>query len=163
MTTTPGSEAGSNPEVPELTSVPLNRRWRSPMRRSSLLSILAASIALVIPWNAGAQTPATFTVSKSAAPQGARLMAQADLNGDGRLDLVTATRSAPYKISVFLAGAGGAFTISQEISVPGPPSAVLIEDFNRNGKADLLFDGHFANGHGDGTFGAYTTGAGDGS
>jgi hypothetical protein len=69
----------------------------------------------------------------------------ADLNGDGRHDIITSGIS----INVFLADANGAFTKSAAHVGTGPSAAA---DVNGDGKLDLFAPSRTLLGNGDGTF-----------
>ena len=67
-------------------------------------------------------------------------LAAADLNHDGRLDLVAANRSSD-SISVVLATPGGGFGTATDYASGGTgsyPSAVAIGDFDKDGKPDIF-------------------------
>jgi hypothetical protein len=107
----------------------------------------------------------TFTLAPSspiAIGNGASALIAADLNGDGKLDLIV-SNSTDKTISVFLGKGDGSFTpatgspFASSLAV----SALAIGDFNGDGKLDLALatDGNSSNtgvqvwlGNGDGTF-----------
>ncbi len=82
----------------------------------------------------------------------------ADLNGDGRLDLVVADDNSSA-VSVLLGNGDGTFQPHQEYTVSGIPGYVIVADFDRNGILDLAVSaGGFVSilvGNGDGTFQAH--------
>jgi hypothetical protein len=96
--------------------------------------------------------------SNPTAPAGSTVVA--DFNGDGRLDVASASLSGA-QISVLLGDGTGSFTATNTITTPAPPYILLTADFNGDGRADLavltldnsgtttltVFDGN-----GDGTF-----------
>jgi FG-GAP-like repeat/Bacterial Ig-like domain (group 3) len=91
-------------------------------------------------------------------------LAVADLNGDGKLDIV-ATDSYTYGlVGVFFGNGDGTFQPPQIYSTGGGyPSQVVIRDINADGKADLLVGQNSAPGFGaDGTV-AVLLGNGDGT
>lgn len=113
----------------------------------------------------------------------ARFIAAADLNGDGRIDLVT-TSSLSHVVAVALGRGDGTFGPAQQFPAGTSPFGIVAADFNGDGKVDLavannagLLPSQAANtvsvllGKGDGTFGApvsfpvgqrpYTLAAGD--
>ena len=71
-----------------------------------------------------------------------------DLNGDGIPDLVVTT---PTALVAYLGNGDGTFT--QKSSTPIGPGAVVLADFNHDGKLDFATSGNLlALGNGDGTF-----------
>ncbi len=62
----------------------------------------------------------------------ADIVTAADLDGDGRLDLVT----AGTRVAVLLADGKGGFTAARSV-FPRPVGSIAIGDFNRDGKPDL--------------------------
>jgi hypothetical protein len=82
----------------------------------------------------------------------------ADLNGDGKLDLVVSDCNSNY-ISVQLGNGDGTFQDPQTYSVVSCPFVVAAGDFNGDGKLDLAVANWNSNtvsvllGNGDGTFG----------
>jgi hypothetical protein len=89
---------------------------------------------------------------------GPRSLAVADLNGDGKRDLVVANGS--NSVSVLLGTGGGAFATAVNHAVAGNPISVAIADFNADGKPDLAVASESNNtvstliGNGAGGFGA---------
>ncbi|HEY1685870.1 MAG TPA: FG-GAP-like repeat-containing protein [Tepidisphaeraceae bacterium] len=90
-------------------------------------------------------------------------IATADLNGDGRTDIVVANQGSD-SLTVLMSGANGVFT-SSTYTLAGDPQAVAIGDMNGDGKADIVvatstpYGGTAADnvtillGNGNGTFG----------
>jgi hypothetical protein len=102
-----------------------------------------------------------FTVGDS--PEG---LATADLNGDGKLDLLTTTGSLANglrEVKVLLGNGNGTFQKPVSIVPGGRPTGVAVGDFTGDGKPDLLLIDRFNNtvsvlpGSGNGTFGAAIT------
>lgn len=94
--------------------------------------------------------------------------ASADLNGDGKADLVTAN-SYDNTVSVMLGKGNGTFRAKVDYSVGSSTYGIVVADLNGDGKPDLaatgnLWDGsHLDNkvfvliGNGNGTFRAYSS------
>jgi hypothetical protein len=111
----------------------------------------------------------TFRSGPTTSAPHAILLAAADVNGDGKEDLVAATDS--YKLTVMLGNGDGSFRALASIPVIGV-SSPAIADFNKDGKPDLVvldWNGQTAQilfGAGDGTFptsARYLVGANAGS
>jgi Predicted beta-xylosidase len=79
--------------------------------------------------------------------------AQADFNGDGQLDLAIFNSYTHY-LTVLLGQGDGQFTAGTPIQLFESPKRLLVADFNRDGKADLLIGDSLLAGRGDGTFDA---------
>jgi Ca2+-binding RTX toxin-like protein len=87
----------------------------------------------------------------------------ADLNGDGKLDLVATSNSiSNQSISVLLGDGTGNFGVATNFSVGLSPEAVVVGDFNSDGKIDLAasnggsHDVSVLLGNGAGSFGTAT-------
>lgn len=79
-----------------------------------------------------------------------------DVNGDGKMDVVTANASEDT-VSVLIGNSSGQFPTHTEIPVGYSPIAVLARDMNADGFADVVtanYDGTISTlqGHGNGTF-----------
>jgi hypothetical protein len=89
-------------------------------------------------------------------------VAVADVNGDGRPDLVVANKYSG-SVSVLLGNGNGTFQAAQNFSVGTGPVAVAVADVNGDGHPDLITANYFSNsvsvllGNGDGTFGSAVT------
>jgi len=70
-------------------------------------------------------------------------LALADLNGDGKSDLVT-TSNFEDKVSVLIGDGAGNFSLLNSFTTGARPSAVAIGDFNGDGKADLAVTRDFS-------------------
>jgi hypothetical protein len=79
------------------------------------------------------KTPSVIPLTKGSNPI---YVAAADLRGSGNLDLVVAEYGS-FTIGVLLNNGDGTFGIEQEYTLPDPPGAVTIADFNRDGKLDI--------------------------
>jgi hypothetical protein len=86
-------------------------------------------------------------------------VAVADVNGDGRPDLVVANKYSD-SVSVLLGNGNGTFQAAQNFSAGTGPVAVAVADVNGDGHPDLITANYFSNsvsvllGNGDGTFGS---------
>lgn len=83
----------------------------------------------------------------------------ADLNGDGKLDLITA-QGTGSAVSVFLGNGDGTFRPRVDYVVGAYPSLTVAADFNGDGKLDLAVangngGAYILLGNGDGTFQPY--------
>ncbi len=80
------------------------------------------------------------------------LVAAADLNGDGRSDLVQDVFEEPA-VEIYLSNGDGTFTAGSSYLQYGPTSSsFLVADFNGDNKPDLAAMGEVLLGNGDGTF-----------
>lgn len=96
------------------------------------------------------------------AADGPVAIATADLDGDGRSDLVVANEN-DSSVSVFLADSNGLFSSRTDIGLGNTPRAVALTDFNADGRPDMAVTIDVANqtddlvaillNNGDGTFG----------
>jgi hypothetical protein len=91
---------------------------------------------------------APFTTGATMALANTGCLLTGDLNGDGIPDLVVTT---PTALVAYLGNGDGTFT--QKSSTPIGPGAVVLADFNHDGKLDFATSGNLlALGNGDGTF-----------
>lgn len=77
--------------------------------------------------------PRIIPLTKGQAPV---YMVTADLRGNGTLDLVVAEFDTS-SIGVLLGNGDGTFQFEQEYSLPQPPVALTVNDFNHDGKLDI--------------------------
>jgi hypothetical protein len=79
----------------------------------------------------------------------ARTIAVGDFNGDGILDLVTGngySNLRPSSMSVLLGNGDGTFQQSLDSPLPGgPPTSLVVADFNRDGISDVAVSHFFSN------------------
>jgi uncharacterized protein (TIGR03437 family) len=105
----------------------------------------------------------TFKISRNIALPGplfSTALAVGDLNGDGKLDVVTAVvGGARSTIAILLGNGDGTFQAPIQINSNTAPPTISIADLNGDGKPDLvlgdccgLAEASFMLGNGDGTF-----------
>jgi len=80
------------------------------------------------------KTPLVIPLTKGSNPV---WIAAADLRGTGNLDLVVAEYGS-FSVGVLLNKGDGTFGIEQEYTLPQPPGAITIADFNHDGKLDIV-------------------------
>ena len=111
---------------------------------------------------------ASFSESTYASGTSSRDVVSADLNGDGKPDLVVANRG-DNTVSVLLGNGDGTFQKQVTYATGVQPGSVAVGDFNGDGKLDIVVSNYSDNtvsillGSGDGTFQTqqtYATGAG---
>src|SRR5262249_59734828 len=76
------------------------------------------------------QAPVSYTTAS-----GARAVAAADLNGDGRVDLIVANKSGT--VSVLLGNGNGTFQEAVNFPAGNSPSDLAVADLDSDGKLDL--------------------------
>jgi hypothetical protein len=80
------------------------------------------------------QLPRIIPLTKGLTPV---YLATADLRGNGILDLIVA-ESDTSTIGVLLGNGDGTFGFEQDYVLPQPPSALVVDDFNHDGKLDIV-------------------------
>lgn len=91
-----------------------------------------------------------------------QVVASADINGDGKMDLVSAD-AASNQLSMFLGNGDGTFQAAAMLAVSAGPRSIVTADINGDGKLDLVSASTTAGqlnillGNGNGTFQAATT------
>jgi FG-GAP-like repeat len=80
------------------------------------------------------QLPQIIPLSQGLTPV---YLATADLRGIGVLDLIVAEFDTST-VGVLLGNGDGTFGYEQEYSLPQPPGALVIDDFNHDGKLDIV-------------------------
>ncbi|WP_341882119.1 FG-GAP-like repeat-containing protein [Synechococcus sp. UW140] len=137
------------------------------------LDIIAANYnsnnASVILGTGGSAMFATFSPQQTfAAGNGAQSQALGDLNGDGKLDMVTAN-GGDSSASVLLGNGNGTFKDQTTVATGTSPRSVTLGDVNDDGRLDIITanrDSSTASvllGNGNGTFQTQTTFATGGS
>src|SRR5262249_38360262 len=71
-------------------------------------------------------------------------VAVADVNGDGRPDIVTVNTDS-NDVSVFLENADGTYQQTQSLAVGVAPSGVAVADLNGDGRPDIVTANAFTN------------------
>ncbi|MCF8429829.1 MAG: FG-GAP-like repeat-containing protein [Bacteroidia bacterium] len=104
--------------------------------------ILLLSIFVLITYNSTAQL--CLSTQKTVPVTSPSKIIHTDLNGDGKMDLVTSNSSNPKSISVMLADIFGVYStvtsISGIFSGFSPISLITSADFNSDGKKDLVIN-----------------------
>ncbi len=138
-------------------------RGTAPRRAWAIAPILLIPLGLAVvgPAPAGAgpalyKAPAHYPVGDFPIS-----VAVADVNGDGRPDLVVADQLSD-QVSVLLGQGDGTFGAQSAFAANGRPGSVAVADFDGDGRPDLAVTNPFMNtvsvflGNGDGTFGSPT-------
>src|ERR1700735_1939408 len=108
-----------------------------PLFRMSLLALVLAAAGQ--DFTASAEVPRFLNTAMYPVP-GASMEVLADVNGDGILDIITANGVSPSGdggVSVLLGIGNGTFHDAKKIVSGGSPSAVVVADFNNDGKLDI--------------------------
>ncbi|MEO6358767.1 MAG: VCBS repeat-containing protein, partial [Ferruginibacter sp.] len=104
-----------------------------------LLILLLLSFLGISKTRAQAYCPALYATNSPTAAQG---IVEADFNGDGKPDLVTAhyneTNGSPNAVSMLLNNGSGGFATGILYAVGGRPVSMAVGDFNGDGKPDLV-------------------------
>jgi len=79
------------------------------------------------------QLPRIVPLTKGQSPV---YLVTADLRGNGTLDLIVAEFDTST-IGVLLGNGDGTFQFEQEYTLPQPPEALVVDDFNHDGKLDI--------------------------
>ena len=131
------------------------------------LDIVAANYnsdnASVILGTGGSATFATFSPQQTfTTGNGAQSQALGDLNGDGKLDMVTAN-GGNSTASVLLGNGNGTFAAKTDFATGTAPRSVTLGDVNDDGRLDIITANRDSNtasvllGNGNGTFQTQTT------
>src|SRR5579871_3950171 len=117
--------------------------------RASYRPLLEALEDRTVP---GFLSPASFGVDS-----GPFAVAVADVNGDGKPDLISANHNS-NTVSVLLGNGNGTFQPALNFTTDARPLAIAVADVNRDGKPDLITANFIGNtvsvllGNGDGAF-----------
>ncbi len=105
-----------------------------------------ASTSSRISQTVNAAASSGFTTTPAAISTGAKSVATADINGDGKSDLVTID-VANSRVAIWLGNGNGGFTqaTGSPYGVGSGPTSVAIADFNRDGRPDLAIANSGAN------------------
>jgi hypothetical protein len=115
--------------------------------------VTAVLVTGVLAYGTGFKVVRTLAVDAS--PQSVAL---ADLNGDGKLDLVVVSLDSNQTVSVFLGNGDGTFQPQVRYAVGSFPDGLAVADVNLDGNLDLLVSNYADGtisvllGNGDGTF-----------
>ena len=124
--------------------------------QSQSLNLLVAVLLMVVCVSSSAQTASFVARTDFLVGQGPSAVATADLNADGKLDLVTSNEFS-NSVSVLLGNGDGTFQPAVSYPVGANPIAVSIGDFTGGGKLDIFTVNSNSSvsvllGNGDGTF-----------
>lgn len=106
----------------------------------ALVTDYYSSRLLVLLGNGAGGFTLQATASSTGAGSGPKSVAVADVNGDGKLDALTANASV-NTIGVLFGDGGGGFTLQATSPVVGPggsTQSLVIADVNKDGKLDVL-------------------------
>ena len=119
-------------------------------------TLAIAALALAIP--AMAQSTPAFAPPTTWAAAGTSAIAAGDMNGDGRLDVITAHGAGgSHGVSVLLSNGDGTFQPAANFITNTDPTGIVAGDFNGDGKLDIAVANKANNtlnvllGNGDGT------------
>ena len=117
----------------------MSRRYQCCGALASFLVLIASSLTSDqsrAPDSLGYHLPYSFPVAATA-----RLLAHADLNGDGKEDLILAGQSSHMReraIQILEGNGDGTFKEAITIELQNPTRAVVVADINGDGKPDLI-------------------------
>ena len=115
---------------------------KASVRRAHPRAGAAAVVAVALVMLVFAVAPALAVTPKFSAPanftvgDAPHAIAVGDFNGDGKLDVATASHNG-NTISILLGLGDGKFAAAKSVTVGSHPSAIVAADFNGDGKLDL--------------------------
>lgn len=118
------------------------------MKISGLTLIEILALILLAGFNRAAAQDLTFTTNTFYVSGGSVCVVAADVNGDGRLDLISA--STANMVTVLTNNGSGGFTFSFQRNVGNYTTSILAADIDGDGKVDLI------HGNGDGKLTVFT-------
>lgn len=129
------------------------------MRQHSREGFTLAIATLAMAFSAAAQSTPAFAPPLTWAAPGASAVASGDMNGDGRIDIITANSTTPgsHGVSILLSNGDGTFQPASNFVTNTDPTDLVIADFNGDGKLDVATANRSAGtlsillGNGDGT------------
>lgn len=149
------------PTGPMLVSPPFHNVHAADFNGDGKLDLAVATdngIAVLIGNGNGTFQPFSLVPSLAPSSGGDELLALADFNGDGKLDILKATQTGI--INVALGNGDGTFQQAAGFQIPSilNTQSAVVSDFNADGKPDLAFASQSSDvvsilfGQGDGTF-----------
>ena len=127
-----------------------------------LFLLLLSTQSHLLPAQSTTSPAAQYFFNQASFPTGSAPygVAIADMNGDGRPDLVIANSAGP-SVSILLEQADGTFGPKTDFLLQDPPTVLVTGDFNGDGKIDVAVTGRSGvttlPGNGDGTLGTAVT------
>ena len=128
---------------------------RMPIQNPNRSSYVLWVLALISMAAQAAVPPVSFNAPKVYPANGARAIAAADFNGDGKMDIAAGDNTG---VSILLGNGDGTFQPPVSYALGSYAAFVIVGDFNGDGKPDLAAANMEANqisvllGKGDGTF-----------
>jgi hypothetical protein len=155
-TLTPGAAASGSITLPVTPSFGLSADLNSDGYNDFVFISSATNKFVVMLSGSGTPTPVSTTMTTGHLPS---VVAAADVNGDGNIDLVLAGNGF---IDVYLGKGDGTFTAGSSYTYSSTPVGIALGDFNQDGIRDLALVNATGTvsvylGNGDGTFGTATT------